>query len=135
MIMAPEVYHMFDFGSSRKTYTSKADCWSLGVILYQLLNGHIPKRDAIMLGEVTGAMSEVISREAKDLIVGLLRRDPEKRLSADEALQHIWFQSDSEVITEAKNIIYKDNSKASVGRVDDIRSRLRPRKTPINYKV
>jgi serine/threonine protein kinase len=32
-----------------------------------------------------------ISSDAKDLIESLLLRDPDKRLTADEALEHVWF--------------------------------------------
>jgi serine/threonine protein kinase len=32
-----------------------------------------------------------VSRSAKDLVKKLLRTDPEKRLSAGEALHHLWF--------------------------------------------
>jgi len=34
-----------------------------------------------------------VSREAKDLILKLLQTNPEKRLSAAEALEHPWFKT------------------------------------------
>ena len=39
MIMAPEVLNNFN----RVSYTEKADCWALGLLLYQLLCGNSPE--------------------------------------------------------------------------------------------
>ena len=105
--MAPEV--MFNHGLI--TYTAKADCWSLGVILYQLLSGHLPHRDG---GNMTGRRWEEISDEAKDLVKMLIMEDPVKRLSAVQALQHIWFQGDDEVCREARNIMFDTEDSLSL---------------------
>ena len=40
-MMAPEVL----FNSDWSSYSSKSDCWSLGIILYQLLSGLHPNSD------------------------------------------------------------------------------------------
>jgi serine/threonine protein kinase len=34
-----------------------------------------------------------LSDEARDLIKKLIEVDPEKRLSAEEALKHLWFEN------------------------------------------
>ena len=47
LMMAPEVMS----NSDQSSYTSKSDCWSLGMILYQLLSGLHPYSDG---GEMTG---------------------------------------------------------------------------------
>ena len=41
LIMAPEVMS----NSEHSSYSSKSDCWSLGIILYQLLSGLHPNSD------------------------------------------------------------------------------------------
>ena len=97
--MAPEVLLNFD----QSPYTVKADCWSLGVILYQLLSGQLPHNDE---AKMTGERWEEISEEAKDLVRRLIVVDPVERLSAAKALQHVWFQGDEEVCREARNIMF-----------------------------
>lgn len=92
--MAPEVY--------RRSYTEKADVWSLGITTYMLLCGCAPfrgSRKQILNSAKAGkpyfcqARFEPCSREAKDFVKALLCRDPEKRLSMSEALRHPWLRS------------------------------------------
>jgi calcium/calmodulin-dependent protein kinase I len=81
----------------------KVDCWSLGVILYIMLCGFHPffeedseaTRDKILNGryEFPSPFWDTISEDAKDLIRKLLVVDPEKRLSAQEILNHPWLNS------------------------------------------
>ena len=94
---------------------------------------------------------EDISCEAKDLIDSLLTVDPVRRLSADQALQHVWFQGDEEVCREARHIMdslsleeasqyqpladpQQDSGVQAEAKAEavDIWSRLRPR-NPVNY--
>lgn len=84
-----------------KNYTEKCDVWSCGVIMYFILCGHPPfygsteKRilEKVVKGlyEFKNSEWEGISEDAKDLIRKLLEYDPEKRLSAEDALNHPWF--------------------------------------------
>jgi len=86
-------------------YDKEVDMWSAGVILYVLLSGYPPfysenepeLYEIILSGDYFfhSPYWDGISREAKDLIAHLLARDPKKRLSASEVLQHNWFKSDS----------------------------------------
>ena len=153
IIMAPEVEYNFQ----RKTYTTKADCWSLGICLFQLLVGKLPRdvSDIKITSQMVGGRWEEISSEAKDLIDNLLTLDPVKRLSTDQALQHVWFKGDDEVCREARHIMditedslvveeasqyqplaepQQDSSEQAEAKAEalDIRSRLRPR-NPVNY--
>ena len=105
--MAPEV--LLNFGQT--PYTAKADCWSLGVILYQLLSGHLPHHDG---AKMTGKRWEEISGDAKDLTMSLIEEDPVKRLSAVQALQHVWFQGDDEVCMEVRTIMFDTEDSLSL---------------------
>uniref|UniRef100_K3X6H8 Protein kinase domain-containing protein n=1 Tax=Globisporangium ultimum (strain ATCC 200006 / CBS 805.95 / DAOM BR144) TaxID=431595 RepID=K3X6H8_GLOUD len=86
----------------------KCDMWSVGIVLYVLLSGAHPfdldgrqPRDQIvgniLLGKFTmsdeSPVWRQISSEAKDFLRKLLQVDPEKRLSAEEALAHKWFMA------------------------------------------
>lgn len=99
--MAPEVL-------SSQTYPA-SDVWSAGVLCYQLLCGYLPFDDrknpdapalstvwhAILTEEPSMRRSswKNISEEAKKFVVNLLIKDPAKRPTAKEALQHCWLQS------------------------------------------
>ena len=75
--------------------------WSMGCVLYTLLCGYPPfcgDDDNEILKEVMkgkydfdGEEWDDISRDAKDLIKKLICK-PEKRLSAQEALDHAWIR-------------------------------------------
>lgn len=93
--VAPEVL----YGS----YSKLCDLWSAGVILYILLCGYPPfhgKDNVEILRKVkVGQYSlehnswKYVSDSAKDLIKRLLMTDPNKRISAQDALNHPWIKS------------------------------------------
>ncbi|CAL1548444.1 unnamed protein product [Lymnaea stagnalis] len=78
------------------------DLWSVGVICYVLLSGLSPfmgESEAETLSNVTMARwdfnaeeFESISNEAKDFITKLLVKDPRKRMTASECLEHQWLR-------------------------------------------
>ena len=84
-----------------RSYDSKIDLWSIGVIAFELLCGYLPfspfEGSMLELLE-TGTFQfdpehwEHISPSAMDFIKHLIVVDPEKRLSATEALQHPWIR-------------------------------------------
>ena len=84
--------------------------WSAGVIIFILLGGYPPFAcpDQNELYEMikTGNYEFEedywghISAEAKDLIASLLTVDPNKRLSATEALQHVWINTEGGVLAK-----------------------------------
>lgn len=79
-------------------YGEKCDIWSCGVILFVILSGKMPfsgwdnedllKQIRTLNIEFKGKVWENISEEAKDLCLSLLNRNVEKRLNAEQALQH-----------------------------------------------
>ena len=90
--IAPEVL--------KKSYNEKCDLWSCGVILYILLCGYPPFNgandkqiiEAVLKGKYTLDEPEWddVCEDAKDLVRRLLTYDPEKRITASEAIQHRW---------------------------------------------
>ncbi|KAJ0400794.1 hypothetical protein ATCC90586_008081 [Pythium insidiosum] len=80
-------------------YSFPSDMWSCGVILYRLLSGRFPfegslldERILIEAIDVESAPWGAVSADAKHLVLGLLERDPARRLTAEQALQHPWLR-------------------------------------------
>jgi len=81
-------------------YSVSCDNWSLGVILYLFLSGHLPFKghnaaevfSQIKSKEIKFNHKEFnsISYPAKNLISRLLEKDPKKRITMTEALDHPW---------------------------------------------
>lgn len=90
MYMAPEVF--------KQSYNADCDVWSLGICLYLLLSGRPPfegSDTASIFRRVLGSEPDFVSapwgrvsKKAKSFIAALLAKDPEKRLSVKEALNH-----------------------------------------------
>ena len=87
-----------------KHYDYKVDCWSLGVILFELFSEKQPfmvdSADQTELFEVIRKGTYVFSNdqwasrspEAKDLVKKLLELDPSKRYSMSQIKTHPWFE-------------------------------------------
>ena len=95
--IAPEV-----FSGNIDIYDEKSDIWSIGIILYRALTRKYPfigrnedetiffiiDKDHDCNNELLGGYSN----EIQDLIKKLLKKDPNERPSAKEALNHEWFK-------------------------------------------
>lgn len=100
-----------------KSYNEKCDVWSLGVILYILLVGYPPFNgsddkkiiDAVKKGKFTLDEPEWddVSEEAVDLVKRCLTYDPDKRTSASEALDHVWFKKFAKMDKVKKSLASK----------------------------
>ena len=105
--IAPEVI--------KKSYNEKCDLWSCGVIMYILLSGEPPfndpraDNDAIMKKVEVGKYDiehgvwKSISKEGKDLIKKLLTYDPAERISASDALKHVWIADNASLDLDTKS--------------------------------
>ena len=86
-------------------YDTKVDMWSAGVVLYMLLAGSPPFYSSTLQGilqriesgeiSLSGPAWGRVTPEAKDFVRALLTKDPERRLSAEEAMAHPWMMQES----------------------------------------
>lgn len=102
---APEVF--------KRNYTLQCDLWSLGVIVFILLSGYMP-----FAGEEIDMMRLIkkgkykmkqdkwdkVSEEAFKFTRELLQVDPQRRLTAEQALQHDWIQKYNSIQTRQEHI-------------------------------
>lgn len=90
---------------------AKADLWSAGVLLYQLLLNRLPfmgetiylllkaiENDPVPLDH---ARAEGLPEVLVDLLAHLLEKDPTKRYSARQALQHSWLAEEADDSAQA----------------------------------
>ncbi|CDO69195.1 hypothetical protein BN946_scf185042.g97 [Trametes cinnabarina] len=108
--MAPEVAHA-------SAYDTKADIWSLGIMIYEMIKGSapnshivdqhkliqlIPRMKPPRLAESDG------SKELRDFVAACLRESPSDRLSADELMKTKWIQSVRKVpVTILRDLILR----------------------------
>lgn len=94
--MAPEIIE-------NKGYNHLCDNWSLGTILYLILSGTPPffseqkakLFELIKKAEINfdNEVWRTVSDEAKDLIKKLITKEPNERISLDDALNHSWIKN------------------------------------------
>lgn len=105
LYMAPEILRY-------EKYDGRADLWSVGAILYEMLYGRPPFRaqnhiqllriieraphiafpETVFVSEADPEHPVVISEECKNLLLGLLQKNPEERLDFDHFFNHPFFQ-------------------------------------------
>jgi len=135
MYMAPEII----LNSKKEGYKGyPVDIWSAGIALYIMLSGTLPflyKNNKSEKNEIDNSVSlsnnnnyqlqysiinkspkkiKKISPEARDLLKGLLNKDPSKRLTIDEILNHPWLKSEKKqkkykLFTKAERIMLEKN--------------------------
>ena len=91
--IAPEIYAKIGYEGCQ------CDIWSAGVTLYYILSGTLPFRggniqelEKIIINGDYEKISDV-SDEANDIIKGMLKIDPKKRLTIEEILKHPWLNN------------------------------------------
>ncbi|WVF66302.1 hypothetical protein IAT40_001042 [Kwoniella sp. CBS 6097] len=111
-------------------YENVVDSWSVGIIVYSMMTKALPfDEDAEQAVEVTrftqAADTELlvrlgISDLAIDFISGLLAKDPSKRLSMTQALEHEWLAGPSSQRSESQAQPLGGDSVWSIESFDDI---------------
>ena len=92
--MAPELFEI------NKMCSFSIDIWSIGIIMYNLLTGKVPFHGKDRKETVIKIINEncefpqdiIISEIAKDLIIQILNKDPQKRPSLGQILHHQFFR-------------------------------------------
>jgi serine/threonine protein kinase len=98
--MAPEVVYGLE-------HDYRIDIWALGVLLYELLHGRAPFKGRTKaeiersLSVYPFEMSDIVSFQAKDLLLRILRRNPAERMSMEEIFEHPWMKSHLEGSSES----------------------------------
>lgn len=89
-----------------------ADIWSMGVTLYCLKFGHIPFEKTGMLDLYEAIKKDDVkigpdcSSDLKDLLLRLLEKEPQKRITMDEIRDHPWvtLQGADKLLSREDNI-------------------------------
>jgi hypothetical protein len=88
--MAPELLQ-------QQSYGKPVDMWGVGIVIYEMLMGYQPFYPPHACIDEEPDFNprawKDISAQAKNLVEGLLERDPSKRLTAAQALSHGWFDT------------------------------------------
>jgi serine/threonine protein kinase len=97
---------------TNRKYTTSADIWSLGTILFFMVAGWEPFHDkntaalAQKIIQARPAIPPFFSANLQDLVRRLLEKDPEQRCAIPEILRHPWMED----ATKAR-FSYDDNAK------------------------
>ncbi|XP_035233588.1 serine/threonine-protein kinase ULK3-like [Stegodyphus dumicola] len=124
LYMAPEIL-------LKHHYDARVDLWSVGIILYECLFGHAPfsSRTFTELAEKIKSSNPIeipygaeISEKCRELIIGLLQRDPNKRLSFEEFFNHPFVDLEhmptAETYTKGVNLVQQAVEADAAGKFD-----------------
>ena len=81
-----------------------SDVWSLAITLHNILTHDYPFQAEVQIAayidlvqnsqpDLFNPLGKQISSECKDLILKMLEKDPKKRISIDDILQHPWVKN------------------------------------------
>lgn len=101
-------------------YSTAADAWSLGVVVFILISGYPPfwgGSDSVIYDRIQNQeldlayepwTTDAVSLEAADFVKRLLNKDPRQRMTLLEAAQHPW------LVTAASDTARDDNNNQSL---------------------
>ena len=109
--MAPEIMQ-------NKKYLSKADLWSVGIIMYEMAYGMYPYKDVSGPFDLRDKIEKIdivypsypeetdneLSEDALDLLKALLQKDPTNRISWEEFFTHPWLNPELQVSVSAPSL-------------------------------
>jgi serine/threonine protein kinase len=83
----------------QESYTAKVDVWSLGITIFAAITGRFPVGERYILAEIFSGFRgflrhpgfQTMSSDLKDLLSGMLDREPLRRLTIQEVVEHRWF--------------------------------------------
>lgn len=114
-----------------KGSTYKSDVWAMGCILYQLITGFPPFLGASDYLIFTKSLKDDPSfpdfldwGPAKDLILNMMKRDPEERYTLEDVKKHEYFK-DIDFSNIGSYTSYAENTTAEEKFWSELRSRLR----------
>lgn len=91
---------------NQEEYDYRIDYWAIGVLTYEFVVGYTPFVRSDMNPDSREIFKNIarmefefpyfLSKEVKDFISKLLIREPEKRMTLEEALQHAWIVNNSQ---------------------------------------
>jgi len=110
----------------------KSDMWTIGVITYVLLTGRPPfyGRDnkeilkKIIRGKVSFPKSTKLSASAKDFIRKLIKKKPEERMSAADALRHRWLRGSAGTQDLGRDLVESISNYSSVSKLKKVLVRM-----------
>jgi len=101
--MAPEVYH--SQGKQSGGYSYPADVWSLGIMLWEMVDGAVPKWAVVSWYFTKLHFPDHFSKELRDLLTALLDKAPKDRIKLEEVKAHPWFSGLDWRALEAQKLV------------------------------
>jgi len=94
-----------------KTHDDRVDLWCLGVLCFEFCTGNPPfeslshKETYNKIRKIDIKFPNYLSKEVMDLILKLLKKDPNSRISLDDVINHEWIVK---FVNPNKEIIHID---------------------------
>ena len=114
IFVAPEIVAKKGY----KGFTS--DYWSLGILLYRILCEKMPFKENDKIEDCMLKFPYELSDNAKNLINGLLKINPDERLSIPEILHHPWLNkiTSTDFVSEKSFPLIHKDKKPSIGNIN-----------------
>jgi serine/threonine-protein kinase ULK/ATG1 len=123
MYMAPEIINKQD-------YSIKSDLWSVGIIIYQMIYGHVPFEVTNFVQLIKKINSEQInyedpniriSTECLELIQNLLQVEVDNRISWEDFFYNVWFAEDEYLLEENNLLDFSISNENSVPKLNNFK--------------
>lgn len=102
-ILGTPYYKAPEILKREKSYTSKADLWSLGMIMYELIFGHRPYQaysEADLVKKIKEGkipITKELKKKESNLLFHLLKEFPEDRIDWEPFFNHPYFNKVEEI--------------------------------------